>query len=434
MKINKLNTILIIITLTLACTEQGEIGSSINQSNVEVISLDTFTLNISTVILDSIVTSGSNQVLVGSYLDDRVGRLTSTSYFQIGLPSTSLGDFRESAVLDSICLILPYNYYSGDTTVPFTLSVHALEEAIEYGEDAFALYNTNAFAFDTNPLTSYSFSPRPNRAKSLELRLPDELGNTWLSLLIENADIFDDLENFQDFFPGLVLTADSINGHCTLGFRAIGTTNDDNEATSSTFIRMYYQESGEGRTLDFPLTNSSLQFNQITNDRRNTILADLEAQKQALSSEQTENEAYIQAGVGLVTRVEIPYIDRLLELGNTSATMYAELIIRPVNNTFDIDKLPVSLNFFSSDQINRVGSSLEFNSRVGLDAEFDESTFYSFDITNYILAELNQDEFTDNVFLLTLPAFSSTVERLVLGDGDHPTNPMQLRVIITRFN
>ena len=81
-----------------------------------------------------------------------------------------------------------------------------------------------------------------------------------------------------------------------------------------------------------------------------------------------------------------------------------------------------------------MGGALALNSRIGLDAEFDESTFYSFDLTDYILAELNQDEFTDNVFLLSLPEFSNTVERLVLGDTRHPTNPMQLRIIITRFN
>ena len=141
----------------MSCIEQGEIGSSINQSNVEVISLDTFTLDISTVVLDSMITSGSNQILVGSYPDDRLGRLTSTSYFQIGIPSTSLDDFRESTALDSICLILPYTYYSGDTTVPFTLSVHTLTEDLEYEEDAFAFYNVNEFAFNASPLASHSF-------------------------------------------------------------------------------------------------------------------------------------------------------------------------------------------------------------------------------------------------------------------------------------
>ena len=129
------------------------------------------------------------------------------------------------------------------------------------------------------------FNPRPNRGKPLELRLPDELGNTWLSLLVENDDIFDNQENFQEYFPGLVLTADSSLGHCILGFRAVGTTNEDDETTDGTFIRLYYQESGEEKTLDFPLSNSSLQFNQIANNREQTVLADLKEQKLDLSSE-----------------------------------------------------------------------------------------------------------------------------------------------------
>ncbi|MDX2302934.1 MAG: DUF4270 family protein [Microscillaceae bacterium] len=421
----------VILLSLVACNDSTQIGSSFNPDNsTEVIALDTFTLFTSTVKVDSLITSGSNRILVGSYLDDRLGKISSKSYFQIGIPAGV--DVLESAVFDSISLVLSYNYYWGDTLATQNIAVHTLSEELAFEDDETALYNVSEFDYSAAPIATRSFLPRPNRGKALEIRLPNYLGATWLELAKDDSELLSDQEQFLDEFPGLVLVADTLNGACMLGFQANIST-DDLGKTQGTYLRVYYHEQGDEKYLDFPLVNTNLQFNQIDYDSDNPTLAALSTQKSILSSEDTFRETYLQAGVGLMTRIEIPYVDKILELGNTSVTMYAELIIRPVNRSFDYLRLPAGFNTFESDAINRFRTQLDLSYQLSLDSEFDRSTYYKVDITDFILEDLDQDAIKNNVFLLTLPQFSNSTERLVLGGTRHPSNPMQLRVIVTRF-
>ena len=119
----KLSLLIIFITSFFlnTCKENpGEftLGEEFIESQTYITLIDTFSANLSTVILDTVITSGTESMLIGNYRDNVFGKITSHSYFQIGIPdSLELYDVQNDDIYDSLNLIIRYNnYFFGDTT------------------------------------------------------------------------------------------------------------------------------------------------------------------------------------------------------------------------------------------------------------------------------------------------------------------------------
>src|SRR6478735_4910606 len=96
---------LIIICCLFGCAEsESTIGFSEVDSKPQTVMIDTFTVRTSTVLLDSVNSSGASKIIVGSYVDPVLGRISSSSYLQIG-PSTASWTIDNDAVFDSVALI-----------------------------------------------------------------------------------------------------------------------------------------------------------------------------------------------------------------------------------------------------------------------------------------------------------------------------------------
>ena len=73
------------ITLLLAsCDDTNEVGLELEDGNLTAFYTDTVTVSVSTVLLDSIATSGTGTMLVGQYEDAIVGKTTASTFFEIG--------------------------------------------------------------------------------------------------------------------------------------------------------------------------------------------------------------------------------------------------------------------------------------------------------------------------------------------------------------
>ena len=70
------------ITLT-ACEDPQEIGSEVFTQDIGVLYTDTLTVDASSILLDSVVTSNSDNLLVGSTIDPTFGLVKANSYFHI---------------------------------------------------------------------------------------------------------------------------------------------------------------------------------------------------------------------------------------------------------------------------------------------------------------------------------------------------------------
>ena len=110
----------------VSCEDPNELGLGLVDDNIAGKYTDTLTVNVSTVYLDSLATSGTGNMLAGQYTDPHSGTVLANTFFQVGLGSATW-TVAADATFDSLTLLLPYSGYSyGDTTQAVTYNIHRL--------------------------------------------------------------------------------------------------------------------------------------------------------------------------------------------------------------------------------------------------------------------------------------------------------------------
>lgn len=401
-----------------SCTNESDmesfsIGGDFITSQSSVTVIDTYSVKMSTVIFDSVPTSGSENLLTGQYNDDFFGISGATGYFQINMPASTTVE--TDAVFDSVTLVLnlaPVSY--GDTLKPFSFSVHRVLDNIKYTDDNY-MYSTSKVEYDKNPLGEYSFYPKPNVTDSISVRLSDVLGQELFSMMKNNADEISSDEKFLKYFRGIALVGNSKNG-CVIGFTA-----SDSLVNLVIHAHTVAAEKIDLR-YEFPLASSGIWYNHFYFDRSGTPLENLKTQKEEISSADAENKAFIQAGSGITTRLDFPGLGKIMEIQQRHYFYKAELIFKPLPLSNKQIPFPEELNFYTCDKFNRLISLFDDSDGNALAADFNydefynKESYYSIDITSYIKDELSDSYFNeDNGLLINLPDETSTgtLNRLV---------------------
>lgn len=416
---------LLLVALATACTDPGDIGNELptNTDKVGVTYVDTFTVRTSTVLLDSSATSTTDNLLVGRYEDPRLGVVEGKAFARVGLG----GAFTAAAsdVYDSLVVTLGVDAYRyGDTTRVQQLRVHRLQADFV---DSRTYYTSDALAYDEVPLGERTFRARP-QLRSLRIRLGNALGRELFALAQNNqlntqADLLSRLK-------GLAITSGSDDNASIVNYLA---------SSSGTGLQLYYHTvatPGEAETFSFTFANGAKHFYQLRADRRNSLLRPLTASQQALSSSVTAGEAYVQAGLGLYTKVELPYLNDLrIALGSNLIVVSAELALETVNEGNQARFLPplTSLTAYYTDRANRLGTSLQIAApyRLAISPRTSlEQGSFTFPFTTYVQTLLSNP--TLNTGLLLAPTTNTGVTRLVLGGQNNVTNPARLRVYFAR--
>ncbi|WP_167855594.1 DUF4270 family protein [Hymenobacter fodinae] len=390
--------------------------------------VDTLTVRTSTVLVDSVVTSSSSYLMLGQYQDDRLGTITARSYLRLGLGSSAFTP-EATAQFDSLVLVLPADTYRyGDTTRVQHLEVHRLTEALRP--------NTTYYAFNSRAYAATSLGTRSFRARpvlgSLCIRLDAALGQELLTAGI-NRQLSTDGE-LEARLPGLALTPSAADNAALLRFTA---------ASSETALRLYYHlPSAPSEALQYSFTGESgaRHFYQLQTDRRATLLSSLTATRQAVLSARTAAEAYIQGGLGLQTKVEVPYLLDLKNLTGTWVLNSAQLTLETVAGTENqYLTAPSALTAQLTDRGNHSGAYLTNLDGSTNTAAYARSTSiktnleqgsYTFSLTHYMEAVL--DRRIENTGILLAPNSAATPERVVLGGTKHTTNPIRLGLYLTR--
>jgi hypothetical protein len=140
-------------------------------------------LTTSTVLVDSVPTSGSNYLLAGQYQHPRLGTITAKSFF---LPIYTTDDppaFEAGATVDSLVLVLGYDYATGNTVVEQQVNVHLLTDSIQRRP----YFRSESLPYNPEVVGSTTFKLQlelPDTTKSLptvRVRLPQSLGERLLS-------------------------------------------------------------------------------------------------------------------------------------------------------------------------------------------------------------------------------------------------------------
>jgi hypothetical protein len=363
---------------------QINIGDNFISSQTNFVIIDTFTVSLSTVLVDSIPTSGTGEILVGEYSDKSMGIIKSQSFFQMGSPGSQ--SINDKAVFDSLVLVLNYSsQYYGDTLQLQDLNVFRVTDDIELNNDNY-LYNTSTFQCDETPIGSLQFYPKLNSGKLFTVRLNDDLGISFMNLMKEKSSEITSSEKFVEYFKGIALKPGSKNS-CIYSFQSVDTL------VNMILYTHYIGENRIEKSYKFPLYATNTCFNHIEADRTGTFIENIKTQREKLSSSSTGNMAFLQAGTGLVTRLDFPGIDRMLEMGFRNILYRAELVLKPVGNIYKPRELPNSLVLYNTDKYNKFGSAVVNTSNVTVYADFrldevyGENTTYQFDLTNYFINE-----------------------------------------------
>jgi hypothetical protein len=398
----------------------------------QIIKVDSFNSDLTTIHIDSFVSSFSGASLIGGYTDPYFGKITTQTFSEM-VPPIFIDDFT-GTTYDSICLLMvPNRTFYGDSSQPITLNVHRVNQIINaYEEDQNRIYNNRQFTVDPTPLGSKTVFVRPIRRDSIKIRLSDDLGREFLSKLKNpNDKDMRTLDAFVKYFNGIRVSAGN-NQEFAFGCK------------DSLVIRMYYKKPDLfllSKTYDISIGSKAHHYNQVSVDRTGTVLKDLAAKKQLHSSE-TGNAAYVSYIGGAITKVRFNSIRDLLKIPNYTKIIRATLVVRPLRGSYSPNyALPPQLRLASTTVNNQIGFDLAFFANgssfpqyggLEVDYLYGENTSYAYDVTNYIALLASDPTISSGNGLLMLPpspAMESSFNRLVVGNKFNALGKMELAIV-----
>jgi hypothetical protein len=410
-----------LLSISITSCEKATInlGSDfVTNSPTTLVYVDSLTTHISTVYVDSFVTSAPVALLIGNYVDPFFGAVSCRSFMQVGLPITGPTSIPPGSVYDSTEVVLKFNktYCYGDTTKPYTITVNQLASPVTLPPIQTFFYNKDSLAYNPIPIVLGSTQlsgVRPSIIDTVAITLNgDSTGINLYNKYVTGAIEIQTSPQFLNYFKGLAISGNSSNSF-------VGGFNDTVE------MRLHYHTPGIANTytyLSFKMVNPVNEFNNITINRAGTAIAGLNATNRELPSSATGNAGYDQYTTGTMVKISFPYLRNLLELTNFVKIVKATLLVKPVRNSFSqIYPLPPQLTLAQTDANNGIGSDIPGGQTGNLfiDGLAGFGTAYTYDLTSYlqnlILIENNNN--SDGYGLLLLPPDQTSIlNRVVVGD------------------
>jgi len=408
------------------------LGNGSNTPNV--VTVDTFAVQVSTVFLDSFTTSGTRAQLLGRYIDPYFGTITSQSYTDIGTPSP-LPTITNYSVYDSIQLIMRIDRsFYGDTTQVQRFLVSQLTQVMNFPGTQNAFFNNDAIPYNPTPLGSVDVRINPTAGlttqrigDTIKIKMPNSLGQQLFGLLYRQPDTITIPAIFRGYFKGLAVYPDTSLPGAVYGFK------------DTMLLRLFYHEPGvvvTQKSTDFRTVNQFSQFNQITANRTGTPTEKLNRQTPELQSTASGNEAFLQPITSLYIKLLFPTIGNLATYPDYLAIMKATLEIKPVQGTYSpIYNLPPFVNLSVTGEGNTIGPQLPVGSgNLGIDYLYGINTNYSYDITGYIQSAIAQGAPNNakNGLIVVTPAadFNVKFNRAVIGNSYNAQKSNQISLKI----
>ena len=447
MKIRYLLLFLLIIVMG-ACeydssSIQYDLGNDFVTDPTNVFMVDTLSLHTYTTASDSFITSRNTRFLAGRFINEYNVETYCESYFRFN--SITLPSFHETRQYDSICMVLYLDGYNfGDTTQKADFEIYRLTEEIDVDPETYYIYNTTQFDCENEPIGTFTINLAEAKGDSFYVRLPDSLGLELFNLADEESETLTDDEKFLEYFKGVVIKPAATNSSLIVGWQA------SPDSTNSPAMRIFYHDITVNDDLSFGFSLESdvsytnyYGFSYIKNTFTGSAFDGIEDGESKVSSNVTNNISLLQGGSLMHTRIDIPTIDHLHQFGR-GAIIKAELLFEPMDGTFDEESdLPPTLSMNLVDSKNRfydylyaVGSSDPETGTLVYDDEFPTKSYYSYDITNYVKTEYEDEADTEYSLQLRVPVSSGlpNVDQLIIGNAKNTKNKMKLKIYFTSFN
>ncbi len=398
----------LIVTLCYSCGDQSldEISTPMGEEYIDgdagIMMLDTFSVELSTVILDSVETTNTGVALVGSFFDEDFGQMDADAVFRVTTPGRISLD--EDDIYDSIEFCIKYNdYYLGDTTLTHSFTVEEIESDLEQmrtdrkvdGSNYNSFYNTTTVT-SKRVLGEYTAIPKVTDADTIKIPLDDELGRELFELFREDDDNITSTSKFYDYFKGLVLRTNKDINQSVIGYNV----------SDSCCMKILYHRTMDERVdkeIVFKVESSSnYQFNSIAIDRTGSKLPQIPNQDEKIISSDTDDKCFLQGGTGMYVKIDFPGLKRVETLPALNQIIKAEVVFVPLDKIEDkYNDLPSYLTVYESNTQNEIksvilsSSGTDYSYMYLYDNSINESDeeYYKVDITSQFV-----DEFLDGVY------------------------------------
>ena len=426
-----------------------------DNTGANIVLVDTATVAVSTVLVDSTSTASTGYLMVGSYNDEYLGTVSSRAYLQVTPPPSVPSLDPRIDTYDSIGMILffkPGNPYYGDTTQFQTYVVNQIDTLFQLG--AFQRGWFSDYSLPIGPqLGSASVRIEPNRpvnfaantsqgtGDTVRIRMDDALGKTIYNMIYNKSDSVIKADQWLNWFHGLCISPDPTQPAANIitGFK------------DSCLMRIYYRENAEissEKYIDFTLTNRSNQYNNIRTNRTGKAIAKIDTATvnpqtpPATPSAQIGNAGYVQTIGGLNVKLTFPFLSSIALRRDYVGLLRAQLTVRPVPGSFSqIWRLPPTMGIYYTDQNNLIGTPIPAVGTAGtqtgsllLDYFNPLNTVYTYDVTTFVATQLTNPSpaALQTGLMLSIPAPNNVAafNRLIMADQSYPISQ---RVILSVY-
>ena len=406
--------------LIFSCQRSTNIGYNIlpGDDRINLNITDTLSLEIHTIKTDSVISSGVSELLLGEYTDPIFGY--SKASFALQFAMGQAVNFSSTDIVDSVILSLPYNQNMnniyGNSSSEQTVEIYKITNDLDNQKKYYSNENPDLYTGELVGNTTYY----PTAADTVfNIKLDNSLGEYFISADQTN---FDSIQSFHNFFKGLYIKAES--------------NNDDGAIVkfnmNAALIMIIYFHNENNSNLQYKITaNNSLtvRFNLLEHDYTSADFAGT-IDDNTLPQ---DTVAYLQAGSGLYTKIQVPFLKNLNNLGNIVINR-AELIINTVPENLSSETTYPAINkVFITGFVSDTSSILipDYITQTFYSGELYEDGTYKFNITAYVQNILNGT--TENKGIKLFPAFdNSDVARSIITTGKN-SKPMKLVITYTKI-
>ncbi len=381
-------------------------------------------LELGTVFLDSLVTSGKTSMFLGSYADPIRGHIQAIPYFEFAPESFAAID--ESKELDSLVLVLKYSSTRYDTLQSFQLKISEIAEAFEYPNENEVFYHFESLQSKASPITTAQIQIFP-AFDSVKVTLPMDFGRELFGKLKGSQTILSSIEDFRDAFHGLKL---EVEGSSPLI-----------ELSTETYLLFYYQEKNEtnrsSEEMKISVTSTlypSKIFTHIDLNRDGTLFANRQS-KIWIPAEETGDMALAdELGLSAIG-LKLGSLSSIGEIPSGYYIAEAKLFLPVKRLTYDAVLNPVaeSMDVYAIKKIGLLDTYLSQAALYSLDNEFQENTFFLLDATSYVGKKIRGADPGSYLWMELMAGEALNTGYLALGTNSTTQKP-RLEIILIPLN
>lgn len=454
MKVRIFLLVSFIAAIFYTCDNDGDsydVGDVFSDSRSVLGYVDSFSLRLSTIRLDSFITSGNTDIFMGYYKDEKVGNVLAETYLPIVFATKT--NIPEDSEYDSLVVCFkPGGAWIGDTVQPKEIKIYEVLEEIKprYYADRQQMFNHWKLDRSDTELATVSIEPNPRRGVVSWARMSDSLGQIWFDKIVNGDEAMDKDEYFEEYFKGICIVPQTTN--CTWGLDFVTTSTAFPESKSvddamQFEIRLYYRQPGddeEGSYMTFIVNPvNPYQYVHFENDRSGTKFENLQIDGGKVYSDETDNLSYIQTGSGMALRIDFPTLEDLNSASEYMSVVDAHLLIRPHEFSYDEEyQLPSTLYLAITDETNDLHSNvLDMSGSVvgsNLNYTSDGQPYYLFSVLTFVRRFINMkvENINNTMALIVLPSDaenSTTFRRLVVDDNSKYAENVQLQIYYVTY-